>query len=192
MDAQRVFVALDIADDARARIAEAAAALRARIPPAWRASLVAREKIHITLKFLGHLAPHVVASMRDAVTAAATAHPTPPARVAGLTAFPDPSRASVLIVELTDPSGQLAAIAADVESSAASLGVAREPRPYRPHVTLARVREPRNARALLTEAPPLTGHPVGITGLTLYRSDLTPGGATYTPIVRAALHPRAP
>ena len=65
----------------------------------------------------------------------------------------------------------------------AQAGVAQAGRPFAAHVTLGRVRTPRNRQALVqslqasTWEPP---EPFQVTALTLYRSDLHPSGPRYT------------
>ena len=73
-----------------------------------------------------------------------------------------------------------------VEDALASCGVEPEGRAFHPHVTLGRVRDPRR--------PPTLAWPGGgwrgllaVEAVDLVRSDLHPGGARYTTLVRAAL-----
>jgi 2'-5' RNA ligase len=67
--------------------------------------------------------------------------------------------------------------------------VAPEDRPYRPHVTLARVKEPAGLRT----APLLEGvreHEFGVRrvdAITLFESRLSPRGPTYMPLHRTPL-----
>ena len=72
----------------------------------------------------------------------------------------------------------------------AGLGFEREARPFAPHVTLARVREPQRApmlaEALGRESARSFGAPL-IDGIVLVRSDLSPKGARYTPLAEIPL-----
>src|SRR5207244_7542987 len=84
----------------------------------------------------------------------------------------------------------LAALADTVDTALGRLGFLREDRAFSPHVTLARVREPRRAPALAdalaSEATPSFGR-VAVREATLMRSDLSPRGARYTPLASAPL-----
>jgi 2'-5' RNA ligase len=64
-----------------------------------------------------------------------------------------------------------------------------EDRPYSPHLTLARVKEPAGlSRAILFEG--LTGRQFGtvhVDAITLFESRLSPKGATHVPLQRTAL-----
>jgi 2'-5' RNA ligase len=86
----------------------------------------------------------------------------------------------------------LAALAAAVEVACAAAGFQfEETRAFRPHVTLGRVRGTRRpaadpaTRAALGRVEALRDADFGVTRaeqLTLFRSDLGPGGARYTPL----------
>jgi 2'-5' RNA ligase len=92
----------------------------------------------------------------------------------------------VLTVAVEDRSGALAALHDELWAGLAPMGFTREERPFRPHVTVARV--PRGARAGGREepAPPA---PLRFPGaaVTLYRSRLSRAGAHYEPLARAEL-----
>jgi 2'-5' RNA ligase len=80
----------------------------------------------------------------------------------------------------------LAELAAGLEDDAAALGVRRETRDYRPHVTLARFKRPGDARAVLGAAniEPLV---VECRTARLYRSELGPSGSRYTVLAEQQL-----
>ena len=84
----------------------------------------------------------------------------------------------------------LTTIAARVEQAMATQGFAPEERPFSPHVTLGRVREPRRApalsEALAAGAARGFGH-VAIDSIALMRSDLSPRGARYSELARLPL-----
>jgi 2'-5' RNA ligase len=71
--------------------------------------------------------------------------------------------------------GSLAAVA---EEAAVAVGLEPEERPFRPHLTLARVRPPEDVERLVSDAPPFSfGWDVG--ELVLFRSHLGRGGSRY-------------
>lgn len=65
-----------------------------------------------------------------------------------LGAFPGPGKATVVWVGIDTGSEPLERLASVVEDSAVSAGLGREERPFRPHLTLSRVRPPRDVRSL--------------------------------------------
>ena len=74
----------------------------------------------------------------------------------------------------------------------AACGVGREDRPYRPHVTIARVREPGELRAgsLLEEVSDLEFGRLRVEAITLFQSRTSPKGAVYTPLHKTPLRPK--
>jgi RNA 2',3'-cyclic 3'-phosphodiesterase len=175
----RLFVALDLPDAARAALARFRDA--AADGAVWRP--LRDESLHVTLAFLGHRpeadVERVVGALRDLPQ-----WPSLEVSLAGGLLLP-PRRARVLTVELADPDGAVAALQADVSAGLAAAGLYEpEKRPYRAHVTVARLRPgARPPRALDAEPERLsfTAGPV-----TLYRSRLGRGGASYEPLFARA------
>jgi RNA 2',3'-cyclic 3'-phosphodiesterase len=175
----RLFVALDLPDAARAALL----AFREAVadPDVWRP--VAPEAIHLTLAFLGRRPETDVATIDGVLRAAGG--PAPRLALAGGLLLP-PRRARVLCAEVEDPDGTLAALQERVSLGLAAAGVYEpEKRPYRAHVTVARLRpRQRPPRDVSGEPEPLafSGGP-----LTLYVSRLHPKGARYEPLSRVSL-----
>jgi len=153
-------------------------------------SWVAPENFHLTLKFLGGVDEARVPDVIDAVHEAVQRHAAFDLSVAGLGAFPSATRPRVLWAGLRDGADALAALAESADGAVARLGFPREDRVFSPHVTLARVREPRRAPALADALAAAAARPFGrvpVRAATLMRSDLSPRGARYTPLAAAAL-----
>ena len=78
----------------------------------------------------------------------------------------------------------------DLAQALRPLGFEPEARAFRPHLTLARARDPRGDPALAPCAEELANVDCGearIDALVLYRSDLSRSGARYTALARPAL-----
>ena len=72
-----------------------------------------------------------------------------------------------------------------LENAFAALGFPPEDRPFSPHLTLGRVKSPAGRTALtqaLVQLPPPTAPPFQVNEVVLFRSNLTPRGATYLPL----------
>jgi RNA 2',3'-cyclic 3'-phosphodiesterase len=115
---------------------------------------------HLTLRFLGDTDPADLDRIAAALAAAFRDRPAFEFTLAGIGAFPSPRRPRVVWIGVTDGADELRALAARLADALASVGVPPEPEPFVPHVTLFRVRSPRDldrARALLdghAPAPP--------------------------------------
>ncbi len=145
----RLFTAVELPEALRADLAAGAAPAVARIPGA---RAVPADRMHVTVRFLGDVDPRMVARLRDDLRAAA-------ASVAGGVAIVRfswgerlPRRIRVYWAGIDDVGGALGRLEAAVTGVVTPLGVPPEARPYRPHVTLARVRRERGARTSSLEA----------------------------------------
>jgi len=168
----RLFTALDVPDALRAQIA------RLRAPEALDGRWVPPEQYHVTLRFIGETSPDGadrLAAQLDRVQA-------PPVEVVphGLDVLPSRRRPSVLIVGF-ERAEALLTLYETVSEVLESEGLEPEDRSYRPHVTLARVRDV-SAEAVHRF---LNRHEAGdlpsfrAEAFHLYESTLTPEGAVH-------------
>jgi len=182
----RAFVALPAPEALRRALGTAQASLLERAAGArQRPRATPPDHLHLTLKFLGDVAPGQVAYLESAVAKAAS-RAAVDVRLTGLTGFPAPHRARVLVAELDDSGGGLTALAAEVERAAVSVGVPAETRAFRPHITIARLRQPANASYWL-EAPVPECAPCQFDRIVLCRSILKPNGPEYVVLTEAEL-----
>ena len=187
----RSFVAVAVEEPVRAAIVAYLAGLRDKlVGVAW----TAPENLHVTLKFLGSVAPERLRVLTEPLAALAAARPAFAITFTGVGAFPSAARPRVLWVAAHAPELEPLARAVDVESTIA--GVEQEDRPNHPHVTLGRVREPRRRRGAAPDAAATLRvlaadrtHEFGVSragALVLFRSDTGPAGARHTPLARFA------
>jgi RNA 2',3'-cyclic 3'-phosphodiesterase len=179
----RVFCAIELPEEVREQLQEHILKLRKQIPDAA-ASWSRVENIHLTLKFFGNVAIDRIPSISAAATRAVAEFSTFPIEVGNTGVFPRPSRAQVLWIGISDPSGNLSTLQERLENECAAEGFEKEDRAYRPHLTIARIRKPEGARRLadahLQMQFPSTE--VSLNELILFRSELSPKGSKYTPI----------
>jgi 2'-5' RNA ligase len=182
----RAFVALDL-DEASIHVVERAAAkLRKSAPSNASLRWTPSPQIHVTVKFLGNVTDATLDNIGDAVRALGDKLGALHVRVARIGGLPSLARATVLVAALEDRTGGLASLARRFEEHAVGIGVPREDRTYRPHVTLARVRAPSDLRTWV-EGVALPPADLKLVGLALYRSDPGPSGANYTPLAHVPL-----
>jgi len=186
----RLFVALDLPEEAREALAAWGREVAAPDGPERRLRLIPADALHVTLCFLGWRDEGQAEKIAALALGALGESAAPPRLALGEAAWLPPRRPRVLAVDLADSDGALARLQARV-SDALEVGCAFEPekRPFRPHVTVARV--PRGARAgsrdELAPPPPLEFPGAAVT---LYRSRLSRAGAHYEPLARAELSER--
>ena len=185
----RCFVAIELPDDVRAALARTQASLRQRAPRAdlrW----VDAAGLHVTLKFLGEVAEDRLSALTDALRATVASHAALALAVAGLGGFPSLGRPRVLWAGIPTGVAELGRLAAALERALAPLGFPPESRPFRSHVTIARVRSPRGTGRIA--AAIRAGGDVDFgrwtaTDVVLFQSRLRPSGAVYEPLARFAL-----
>lgn len=98
------------------------------------------ENVHLTLKFLGEIPETEIPALTPALGAACAEHAAFELALSGAGAFPSKKRARVLWVGVGEGSQALRELAGTVEEALASLGFAREKRPFHPHATVGRAR----------------------------------------------------
>ncbi len=182
MERVRSFVAILLSEEVRAAIAGEIARLR---PLGPRVSWIAPPNLHLTLKFLGELPPDAFEQVKEGL-AEAVAGVTPfSLHFCGLGAFPGIARPRVLWVGVDEGGPAAQALQARVDAALARRGFSREERPYSPHLTIGRVRDPRGLaelqQAMSQDARTDLGR-LEVGGVSLMRSDLSPAGARYTEV----------
>jgi RNA 2',3'-cyclic 3'-phosphodiesterase len=176
----RAFVALAPPDAQRAQLGAYLERCRAAAPEfRW----VAPESVHLTLRFLGRVDAPALADLSGRLRA--LRRPPFPLRLAGLGTFGG-RRPSVIWLGLAEGVEPAAMLARAVEAECAAVGLEPEPRPFRPHLTLARARE--RSGAPLPDLPPSPElAPWTATEMILFESRLGGGPPVYTPLERFAL-----
>jgi 2'-5' RNA ligase len=191
----RIFVALDIDDAIRARIARFIEGVQGFAPDArW----VRPESVHITLKFIGEKTEAAVQEIKNGLSCIQAG--AVEANFRGYGFFPTAKSARVFWVGI-EAGPELSKLAKAVDETTAALGIPREERAFSAHLTLARAGSGTPARqkgdranqrfARLQEK--LAAMPAPEFGTMsareffLYQSQLSRGGSRYTKIARFPL-----
>jgi len=187
MGRQRVFIALDLPAPLRAGLTAWGKA--ELIDPALRPTRP--ESLHVTLVFLGDREPAEVEEIAAMVRRSAV--PAPVMKLEDPISLPRRRRASLFA--LPAPSQAASALQSALVDRLTVAGLhAPEKRDFWPHVTVARVRaEGRGSRRPAAvvrrpgDLPEGLKHVFVSVRMTLYCSELQPGGSRYTPLAQIEL-----
>ncbi len=183
----RAFVALKLPADIIEHAAGLQSALKAQ---GFRLRWVKPQNMHLTLKFLGDIPAAEADDVGQAVQRAS--HGTRPLAlsVQGMGVFPGIKRPRVLWIGLAGQVEALQQLSSRIEDELADLGFARENRGFKAHLTLARFKEgvaPKDLLQAFEELGNFAPKPFAAEHLVLYKSDLRPQGAIYTPLTEVWL-----
>jgi 2'-5' RNA ligase len=175
----RLFVAMSLSSEIRERLAAVQDRLRrAQADVSW----VRPENIHVTLKFLGEAEEKRLPSILLALGEVSRVGTPFPMAVAGVGSFGG-RVPRVIWVGLRDGAQPLMDLARQVEGALARLGFPKEKREFTAHLTLGRVRSPRNAETLLAALQECRTEEFGAVAAVafeLIQSELRPSGSVYT------------
>ena len=151
-------------------------------------SWVRPENVHVTLRFLGDLGDSGVRRAGEAVRRGAGDVAAFEARLGGLGAFPNLHRPRVLWAGLAAGGEEAGGLAAALNAALKAGGFGPADKPFRAHLTLARIREgARGLEALASYQPPPPPPPAVLDRVVLMKSDLQPTGSRYTPLLEVRL-----
>jgi 2'-5' RNA ligase len=153
---------------------------------------VAGKNIHLTLKFLGEVDSNKIEAISRVIDTESRQISPFDLSAGGVGAFPNPRRPRVVWIGVQAPP-VLAELAAAIDRGTQQLGFPAEDRPFSPHLTLGRVPQNASPQEVQAIGQILSTTKIGELGgfevrqVTLFRSDLQPSGAVYTPLFSAAL-----
>jgi len=182
----RTFIALVIPEDWKEFLGRVEGDLAARMTGL---SWVKPGNMHITVRFLGDLGEDGVRRAGEAARRGAEGHATFPAGLGPLGAFPSLRRPRVLWTGLAEGAENAIALARDVNRSLTRAGFGPADKPFKPHITLARVREhAQGVEAFERYVTPAFPEVAAFDRIVVMKSDLHPAGARYTALEEIRLH----
>jgi 2'-5' RNA ligase len=176
----RLFAAVDLGEAVCTRAEQAAEKVHAL---AHHAKWAHDGGFHLTLFFFGWVESERVPAVEEALGSAVRGHRPMRLSVKGSGTFGSSKKPRVLWLGLAGDIEPLARLQASVSSEVSKLGFVPEDRPFAPHLTLARARDPHGDPGLARCRDALAEFDCGegtVAALTLYRSELSPKGAKYT------------
>lgn len=184
MEQIRAFIAIELPRDIKRTLSKMQSRLKSgsRTPVKW----VAPENLHLTLKFLGNTDSGKMDDILKAVKDGIGGVRPFTVIIGGLGVFPNPRRPQVVWTGLTGDTPLLAKLQQGMDSALAPLGFKAENRPFRPHLTIGRVRdsaspaEREDLGRLINTMAAAGGHTFAVDAVHLIKSRLTREGPVYT------------
>lgn len=186
--ALRLFIGVELPGDVKRLLNDVSSSLKDQVPGArW----VRPDNIHLTLKFLGSTPEDklddIVAALEGVVEDFRKFYFS----LGEVGGFPSKKRARVLWVGVQHGAAELIALSKAIEDALAPLGFEREKREPTPHITIARINQPKSVEQAVAEIDLATcaGRLVNVDSLTIFQSRLKRSGAEYTPLRQISLNP---
>ncbi|MBN1321035.1 MAG: RNA 2',3'-cyclic phosphodiesterase [Thermoleophilia bacterium] len=178
---QRLFVAVPLAG----RLFEFVHEVQELLPRLPGLRLMREEQFHVTLAFIGE-AGELEAQAARRVVRSVPAESGGEASIGGFLLLPSLRKARVVALEMADEHGVFGGLFEHVMTGLEMAGVMqREKRPFRPHLTIARLRDPGPVQPRSESAQSR----FAVESVCLYESELRREGAVYTVLERTVLMP---
>lgn len=152
------------------------------------------EQLHLTLEFLGNIPADHLSPLQQALAKVAAEHRAFAIAAQTIGAFSSVRNPRVIWAGLTGEIDRLKALQADAHASVVQWEKEPESRPYRPHLTLGRVRpaKPRELRKVTQALASVESADFGkwrATEFSLMQSKLSPHGAQHSVLATFPLQP---
>ncbi len=145
---------------------------------------------HLTLKFFGDISQDDVKNICIAVKNRTVAEPPLNLKIEKIGVFPDARRPRVLWCGVTGDVEKLINLQKKLDSDFAAIGFPAEDRSFKAHLTLARIKDPRDITGMseaLKKHNSFTAGEFTADKLYLFQSNLSPQGAVYTKLAEFEL-----
>lgn len=183
----RTFIAIELTGQAQDELACLQSALRkADADVKW----AEPENIHLTLRFIGGVDPKKAEEIKEVLAETAAGFKIFDLTMKDIGAFPSLSSPRVIWAGVGLGAVESTRIAEAIETKLQAIGIPEEERKFHPHMTLGRIRNPKNCeklRGIIETIRFEAGSKINVDHLTLFRSRLTRQGSIYTPLFKASM-----
>ncbi|MCI0482364.1 MAG: RNA 2',3'-cyclic phosphodiesterase [Candidatus Dadabacteria bacterium] len=171
----RLFIAALLPDEIRARMDEYIGALESRCEGVkWEK----RDKLHVTLKFLGGVDDSNVPEITSVIGGLVRNYSPFETSISGFGGFPDMRSPRILYIGLSE-NPELSSLQESIDEALEPLGFPRETREFLPHVTIGRIK----SRLRINEPFPIPENcKFTIDEIAVVKSETRRDGSVYTPI----------
>lgn len=186
-DTTRAFIAIELPDEITAFIHKIQEGLRSY---GLKARWVRPKNIHLTLKFLGDINNEDIKKAGDAIISAASENVSMSLGAKGIGFFPGVKRSRVIWTGITGQTEELTDLQKTLDGKLEAIGFPKERRPFKGHLTIARIKRKIDARRLvdaMKEFGRFESKTFIADEVILFKSELKPSGAVYTKLVSGVL-----
>lgn len=181
----RTFIAIELSEDIRSSLTQIQSHLKySGADVKW----AEKNNIHLTLKFLGEISEEKLQQVIAALEIIAKESHAFEISIKDIGAFPNIDHPRVIWVGLDKGAEESKVLAEKIDEELFKIGFEKETRPFAAHLTIGRVRSPKNKRALKDK---ITQYAVRntlyeyVSSVILFQSKLTPKGSIYTKLHEA-------
>ena len=187
----RCFVEIEIPEAIQTLLTSAQEELRKDIRGA---SWVKRGNIHLTLKFLGDVAPNQISVIKNAIEQVADTRSPFSMEIGGIGAFPNLTRPRIIWASVKTGADEIIAIAREIDIGLSRHGYERDEKPFSPHLTLSRLKHRIDLKPLVDvfqQYDTINGATMVVNEIRVAQSHLRQSGAVYTPLETCCFNSRS-
>jgi 2'-5' RNA ligase len=180
---KRTFIAVRFSDEVISALYNLQTRLKTAVDSRAKVKWVEPKNIHLTLQFLGDVGIEVFEEMTEFLKEAFWDNPPFEVKLFGLGAFPSPKKPRVVFLGIQAGFEEMQAVSNALHQVTEDFGFRREKRPFKPHVTLGRIRNPKKSvdiSAALEKMQETGAGSCQIDVVHLVASELRPTGPIYT------------
>ncbi|OGR25188.1 MAG: 2'-5' RNA ligase [Desulfobacterales bacterium RIFOXYA12_FULL_46_15] len=179
----RSFIAIQIPDTVKALFLDLQGKLK---KSGIHASFPSPETLHLTLKFLGHISPGDIGTIEKSMEKAVTGILPHTLFASGIGVFPSVKHARIIWSGIQGETGNLEKLASKLDFILLkAIGVKKEEKRFRPHLTLARVKKevaPESVIKMIKTFENFQTPGFSVSGISLFQSELSSSGAVHKQI----------
>ena len=182
----RTFIAVELKEELKKKIEEVQTPLKKLgADVSW----VKPGNVHATLKFLGEVPEDKIERVFEGTKKALEGIKGFKLSLKDLGCFPNMKRPRVVWIGVEKGKEELALMAKKIEQEMENIGYPKENREFSPHLTIGRVKSPKNIERLAEQIKTTNfqTEEIEIKEVVVMRSQLNPAGAIYTPLKKIAL-----
>jgi len=186
MNKIRTFIAVDLPQDIKMEVDRFTSAFRSQ---AREIRWVNAQNLHLTLRFLGDIPEGSVPGLAENIKNNVDGFGVFDLSLSGVGGFPNLKRPRVIWTGAEIGKDKLRDLAAGVETACIESDFGKGDKPFSPHLTIGRVKNPGGLSGVLEKIGKTSfkTEPFVVYEVTIFKSDLSPAGPKYTSLVKIQL-----